>query len=193
MNTEANDNKIRFRYNIAKRIAFVSAGFFLILSILMIANFIQTQSVDPLNSKALNKLMLSLQENPNDTELKEQIRALDLLARKAFFTNRWQIKTGSYLLLVFALAFFTSLKSLSSLKRQFPDLTEKISDESSWENRFISKQYFAYGGIAIFILALFAGIFSDNIFEAGSDDTSIETENVNEIDIDIIRKNWPLI
>ena len=45
--------------------------------------------------------------------------------------------------------------------------------------------------MCFFILALFAGIFSDNIFEAGSDDTSIETENVNEIDIDIIRKNWP--
>ena len=102
MNTETNDSNIKFRYGIAKNAALISIVFFLILSILMIVNYLQTTSVDPLNSKALNKLMLELQDNPNDEELKEQIRALDLLARKAFFTNRWQIKTGGYLLFVFA-------------------------------------------------------------------------------------------
>jgi len=190
MNAETNE-KIKFRYSIAKRIAFISAAFFMVLSLLIIANYIQTKSVDPLNSKALNKLMLNLQENSDDLELKEQIRALDLLARKAYFTNQWQIESGSYLLLAFVVTFFISLKSLSSLKRQFPDLTEKISDETSWENIFISKQYFAFGAIAIFLLALFAGIFSENIIGIDSDNISIESENVDHTYIKKIRENWP--
>ena len=88
-------------YNIAKRIGQISTVFAFVLSILMIANYIQTKSVDPLNSKSIAQLMLQLQKNPDDTALKEQIRALDLLARKAYFTHQWQIKTGSYLLFAF--------------------------------------------------------------------------------------------
>ena len=42
--------------------------------------------------------MLQLQDDPQNTVLKEQIRALDLLARKAYFTNQWQIRAGGFLL-----------------------------------------------------------------------------------------------
>ena len=194
MNSNSDEKKIRVRYNIAKKIAVISAAFFLILSILMIANYIQTKSVDPLNSSALNKLMLSLQENPNDTELKEQIRALDLLARRAYFTNQRQTKTGSYLLLIFALALFASLKSLNSLKRQFPDLTEENKDEESWENKLISKRYFTFGSFAIFIAALFAGLFAETNFDfsglEGSNDKS-NSEVAGILNLEDIRENWP--
>ena len=85
MSPENRDNTTmsssRFGYNIAKRVAWIAGIFAGILSILMIANYIQIKSVDPLNSKAISQLMTRLQENPEDTALKEQIRALDLLAR----------------------------------------------------------------------------------------------------------------
>ena len=120
-----NKNKTsRMGYNIAKRIAVVAAVFAAILSILMIANYIQTKAVDPLNSKAISQLMEQLQENPNDTTLKEQIRALDLLARKAYFTHQWQLRTGSYLLFAFVLVLLLSLKYMSSLESKLPDLSE---------------------------------------------------------------------
>ena len=76
------NNKTQVWYNVAKRVAVVAAVFAIILSVLLIVNYIQTKSIDPLNSKALNQLMLQLQENQNDEALKEQIRALDLLAEK---------------------------------------------------------------------------------------------------------------
>jgi len=201
MNAEVRNNNSEFRYKTAKNIALLSATFSLILSILLIANYVQTKSVDPLNSKAINNLMLKLQNNPDDLELKEQIRALDLLARKAYFIHKWQIKTGSYLLFVFVLIFFISLKSLSSLKRQFPDLTEAIRDEDSWENNIISKRYFAYGTVVIFTVALLAGIFSKNELKVNTVDasvnsvdasTEIETSNNNALtNIEKIRENWP--
>jgi outer membrane protein assembly factor BamB len=189
MNNATDDGKIRLRYTIARRAAIISTAFFLILSILMIANYIQTESVDPLNSKALNKLMMQLQENPDDEELKEQIRALDLLARRAYFTNRWQTKTGSYLLIAFAAVIFVSLKSISSVKRQFPDLMEKISSESSWENKIISKRYFAYSGITILVIALLAGLFAEDSFTS---DSSTGGSSMSEaVSLETIQNNWP--
>ncbi|MFC1490230.1 hypothetical protein ACFL6K_03375, partial [Candidatus Latescibacterota bacterium] len=99
------ENDKTLLYAAARRIALVSAFFAFIISVLLIANYIQTKSVEPLNSKALNQLMLEFREDQDNDSLKEQIRALDLLARKAYFTNQWQIRTGGFLLFVFVLTF----------------------------------------------------------------------------------------
>jgi len=48
------------------------------------ANYFQLQSVDPLNSTVLERLIEKLAQGPEDEELREEIRALDLLARKAY-------------------------------------------------------------------------------------------------------------
>ena len=117
-------NRQELLYNIAKRIAVVAAVLAGILSVLMIANYIQTKSVDPLNSQAISQLMTKLQENPEDTVLIEQIRALDLLARKAYFTHQWQLRTGSYLLFTFVLVLLLALKYMNSLEPRLPDLSK---------------------------------------------------------------------
>ena len=127
------NNKPQLLYLIAKRTALVAVIFAAILSILMITSYIQIKSVDPLNSKAISQLMLQLQTNPDDTGLKEQIRALDLLARKAYFTHQWQIRTGSYLLLAFVIVFLSALKYMSSLKPQLPDLQTNPPPDDTWE------------------------------------------------------------
>ena len=76
-------------YPLVRKIVVITGIFAFALSILMIANYIQTTSIEPLNNKVLNQLMLQLQKEPDNQTLKEQIRALDLLARKAYFTNQW--------------------------------------------------------------------------------------------------------
>ena len=48
------------------------------------------------------------------------IRALDLMARKAYFSTRWQIETGSYLLLFGAIMVI----GLNTLVRSKEDLME---------------------------------------------------------------------
>ena len=141
------NNKSRLWYNVAKRVAVVSAAFALILSVLLVINYIQTKSVDPLNSKALNQLMTELQKNQNDEALKEQIRALDLLARKAYFTYLWQIRTGGFLLFAFVLTFLIALKYMSSLQARFPDLTEIPDSEKAWENRLLARKYIIFTGL----------------------------------------------
>lgn len=194
--------KINFRYKFAKNTAIVSGVLFLLLSTLLIANYIQTTSVDPLNSEALNKLMLQLQDDPDNTELKEQIRALDLLARKAYFTNQWQVRTGGYILFLFALILLVSLKSLSSLKSQFPELTVKNSQDDLWLSKLTSKKYVAYSGVFIFLIALAAAVLSENKIESigsenkiaaseNSDEAETEVKSVEFIKLEANRANWP--
>jgi outer membrane protein assembly factor BamB len=178
-------------YNIAKRVTVVAVIFAVILSVLLIVNYIQIKSIDPLNSKAISQLMTKFQENPNDTVLKEQIRALDLLARKAYFTYQWQIRAGSILLFVFVLVFLIALKYMSSLKSQLPDLSESARPGDTWENNLLSRRYIIFSGLGLFLLAFVLGILSENEMKSFG---LMKKEKMSAGDfpgIDEIRKNWP--
>jgi hypothetical protein len=183
-------------YNIAKSIAIVAAVLAGILSVLMIANYIQTKSVDPLNSQAISQLMTKLQENPEDTVLIEQIRALDLLARKAYFTHQWQIRTGSYLLFTFVLFLLLAMKYMSSLEPRLPDLTKGPEQEKTWEGRLLSRKYILYGGLGLvlveIVMALVLGALSQTelkkigIVQPGKSRDASDYPSIKEM-----RNNWP--
>jgi len=201
MNSENKGNKTAFRYKVAKNTAAISGILFLLLGVLLIANYIQTSTRDPLNSQAFDKLMERLEDNPDDTQLKEEIRALDLLARKAYFTNKWQVRTGSYILFAFAVIFLISLKSLSSLKAHLPELEEKNNSDTLWQNKMLSKKYVVYSGLTIFIVALLAAVLTENNLEADPSQKEVavsepaETEEPKQefqfVDLKEKRENWP--
>ena len=178
-------------YNIAKRVALVAVIFAAIISLLLIVNYIQTKSIDPLKSKAISQSMAKLQDNPDDTALKEQIRALDLLARKAYFTYQWQIRTGSILLFVFVLVFLIALKYMSSLKSRLPDLSESASQDDTWENKLLARRYIIFSGLGLFLLAFVLGILSENEMKSFGMMKKGKTPAVDFPGIDEIRKNWP--
>ncbi|MBU4329766.1 MAG: PQQ-binding-like beta-propeller repeat protein [Acidobacteria bacterium] len=177
-------------YRTARGVAVVSGIFALILCVLLIANFLQTQSVDPLNSGALTRLMEELRENPEDTALKEQIRALDLLARKAYFTRQWQIRTGSYLLFGFVLALILSLKYMSAFRSRLPDLRKGPGPDRTWEEKLLSRRSLIYTGLGLFVLALSAGALSRSdlrrIGRAEKPTVSADFASAEDM-----RKNWP--
>jgi outer membrane protein assembly factor BamB len=174
-------------YNIAKRIVLITAIFALILSILMVANFIQTKSIDPLNSQALNQLMLELQKNPENADLKDQIRAIDLLARRAYFTHQWQIRTGSILLFVSVLMILISLKYMNSLRSKLPDLEEQPGAKDSWESRIQARKYITFSGLILFALALVLGFISES--ELNEEVSWVSTDEYPTLDE--IRQNSP--
>jgi outer membrane protein assembly factor BamB len=181
-------------YKIIRRVAIVAAVFAVILSVLLIANYVQTKSIDPLNSKAITFLMSKLRENPNDNALKEQIRALDLLARKAYFTYQWQIRTGSILLFVFVLVFLISFRYLSSLKARLPDLSEGPKPDDTWDSRLLSRRSIIFGGLGLFLLAFVLGILTENDMQRfGLEDSKgdVSAGAAGFPSIEEIRKNWP--
>ncbi|MFC1560893.1 PQQ-binding-like beta-propeller repeat protein [Candidatus Latescibacterota bacterium] len=185
-------NKSLVLYNIAKRVAVVAFVFAVILSVLLIVNYIQTKSIDPLQSEALNHLMMQLQENQNDEVLKEQIRALDLLARKAYFTNQWQIRIGGFLLFAFVLTFMIALKYMSSLRAQLPDLDESPESEKTWENNLLARKYIMLGGLGLLVLAFISGVLTeDELSRIGTAESTSTSEVSTFPSIEEIRNNWP--
>ena len=186
------NNKTQLWYNVAQRVALVAVVFAVILSVLMIVNYIQIKSIDPLNSKAINQLMLQLQENQNDEALKEQIRALDLLARKAYFTYQWQIRTGGFLLFALVLTFLIALKYMNSLNVQLPNLNEESESENTWENKLLARKYIIFSGLGLFVLAFVLGVLTENeLSTIGIAKNKSTNESSSFPSLEEIKNNWP--
>lgn len=154
---------IKDKMNTARSVAWIAAIFSLVVSLMLIANYVQLKSVDPLESPAMQTLVERLHKNPNDEVLKKDIRALDLMIRKAYFTSRWQIRTGSWMLVLGVLVFILAIRYQNSLH---PGLDELESIE---KNAFLDKQlarkWLVYSGVGVFMLALVSGYFSTNLLK----------------------------
>ncbi len=88
-----------------KTISLISGIFTLVVAITMIFSLVQLKTIDPLDNPALVALKEQFDNDPDNANLAEQIRAVDLMARKAYFASRRQIETGSYLFLAGAIVF----------------------------------------------------------------------------------------
>ena len=86
----------------------------------MVVNYLRVQPADPeagpLDSVALTELKNQLAQRPQDENLTQQIRTLDLQLRQQFFTRRDMNLRGSYLLLGGLIIFLIGLKSSASLR-----------------------------------------------------------------------------
>ena len=64
--------------------------------------------------------MERLNEIPDDEALRNEIRTLDLLVRKAYFTNQWQIRMGGYLLILSIVIAVIAYRTANSLQNTLP-------------------------------------------------------------------------
>ncbi|MEA3443105.1 MAG: PQQ-binding-like beta-propeller repeat protein [Bacteroidota bacterium] len=152
-------NNIRFSANIA----IISGAFALLVAFLLLLNYWQLHHNDPIESEALKSLVQRLSDDPKNQELKEDLRNLDLLARKAYFSSLWQIKTGSWLLLIASIVFVVALRFYFSLKSEIP-LPEQSHQNENIE-RVLSHKWLLAVSLIILLLAVLAGFKSKNYFE----------------------------
>jgi outer membrane protein assembly factor BamB len=165
-----------------KQVAIYAAVFTVLVSILLILNYLQIKSSDPLESKSLEFLIERLSQDPGNKELLTEIRQLDLLTRKAYFNSLWQINTGAFLLLFGAIVLVIALR----INKGLLFTIEKPADSSgnTLKTRLLSERWLALSGIFILALALLSAFFAaDHIkqFDAGqlavkftAEDESIE-------------------
>jgi len=121
----------------------ISAGVFaLVLCILIIVNNAYLRSVDPMNSPALARLMDELSSSPEDLELREQIRELDLLARRAYFAGESFNQIGIYLLVACLALMVGALKYAGQLTKgvPYPDSSDPKKDLAA-EGRFVRRAF----------------------------------------------------
>ncbi len=141
------------RYVVSLRnIAIISAAFALILCIVITINFVQVKRADPLNTRVMKVLIDRMHENPADEQLRQEIREIDLLARKAFFTNQWQVRTGGYLLFFSILVAVICLKTMEMITKTLPVVPAELKTDI-WTHRMVNRKWVAYTGISIVIIS----------------------------------------
>jgi outer membrane protein assembly factor BamB len=142
-------------------IALASALLAFVLCILISVNYFQVKSSDPLNSPVMKSLIEKFKSNPEDEQLKAEIRELDLLARKAFFTNKWQIRTGGYLLLFSVLVVIICLKTAELMTPKIPSVPGATTG-NFWDLRTINRKWVAYSGIFLVCISLLFALLTHN-------------------------------
>lgn len=152
----SNDNKIK----LAQRVAWISAGFALLMAFMLIANFVQTKLNDPIDNKTIPELVKRLSQNPGDESLKAEIRAFDLMARKAYFTSQWQLRTGSYLMFLGIILSILAVRYILSAKSKLNEIDS--IDKVNGLDKLVAQKWVIYAGSGLILLALVSGFLSYN-------------------------------
>ncbi|MBV5312615.1 MAG: PQQ-binding-like beta-propeller repeat protein [Prolixibacteraceae bacterium] len=148
------------KIKLAQRIAWIAAGFALIMAVLLIANFVQTKLNKPIDNKTIPALVKRLSESPGDETLKAEIRAFDLMARKAYFTSQWQIRTGSYLMFLGIIISILAIRFVLSAKSKLNEIDK--ANEVAGLDKLVAQKWVIYVGSGLVVLALVSGFLSSN-------------------------------
>ena len=170
----------------AHRVALISGVFCGVVALLLILNFWQMRQHEPLESATIEALVERLSNEPNNETLKEEIRSFDLLARKAYFTSRWQIKTGTYLLLIGGIVLAISLKVFTDLRARI-ELPEDLTEELLKARANAQYWLFMAGGLVLG-LSLVAALLSNDYLKSYQSmgvvqETEAEQSNVEVIEV----------
>lgn len=185
------DKKRRFEGNesawrLAAAVAVVSGLFCLIVSILLIAHCAQMWAVKPLDNPLLLQLRKQLADAPvEDKHLVEQIRALDFLARKAFFSSQAHLRMGGHLLLGGVIVLLISLKLAARWRPRPPAPPDEDISKEYWRSPARAKELIAFAGLILVIMSLLAAYLTP----MGIPDVS--PEEAGEQYWDSVRQNWP--
>jgi outer membrane protein assembly factor BamB len=137
-----------------RSLAMISGFFAILICFLIIITYFQLQHTDPLNTPVLKAMQEKLIQHPEDGMIRQQIRELDLLARKSYFTSQWQIRTGGYILIVSLLILVISIKWQELIRPDLPLIP--LPDEGNfWSGRKIRRRWIAAAGLVFIGFALF--------------------------------------
>jgi len=151
------------KIQLAHRVTLISGIFCGVVALLLLLNFWHMKQHEPLESKTIEILMNRLAAEPGNEELKEEIRSFDLLARKAYFTSRWQVKTGTWLLLFGGIVMAVALKVYTDLRARIEE-PEKVTEELL-RARANSQYWLMVAGGLILGVSLVAGWLSNDFLK----------------------------
>jgi len=160
---------------LARNIALLSAIFIVAFSIMLITNYFQVSSSDIIQLEVIEKLKQANEEN-STPQLQEQIRELDLLARKAYFINLSRLQIGIIILLAMTVVFVISTQIYFAKSKNIPD--KEIDPVDDWLIKSKTRKYIVWiaGGLASggIIFAILTSPYLKNM----SDNKTIPDEEV---------------
>ncbi len=107
----------------------------------MIFSLAQLKTINPLDNPALLSVKEQYDRQSRGPEYAEQVRAMDLMARKAYFATRRQVETGSYLLVAGAVIFIFCQTPITGNEKLMPAVTRCDSQDKSLHNRKTENTY----------------------------------------------------
>ncbi|HET9571753.1 MAG TPA: PQQ-binding-like beta-propeller repeat protein [Bacteroidales bacterium] len=171
---------------LVQQIVIIAGVFTALVGLLLILNYLQIHAGDPLNSAALKALVDRLSLEPDNRQLTDEVRLMDLLARKAYFTSLWQIKTGAYLMIFGAGIFVFALRVLYKIRFNIEEpLKNKLGEKMARQK---TQRWIAVSGVGLLVLAGLSAVFTVNYLE-GFDEKKIvnsaktEASSIEQIDI----------
>lgn len=170
------------KIKLATQIAWMAAGFAAVMAVLLIANYIQTRINDPIENKTIPALVKRLNASPDDEALKTEIRAFDLMARKAYFTSKWQLRTGSYLMFLGLIVSILAVRYILSEKSKLNEI-DKLKEVSELD-KLIAQKWVIYTGAGLILLASLSGLLSYNSLEEYMVNESTSGESQKEVGLE---------
>lgn len=148
------------KIKLARQVAWAAGGFALLMAVLLIANFLQTKLNNPIENQTIPALVKRLSENPADESLKAEIRAFDLMARKAYFTSQWQIRTGSYLMFLGLIISILAIRYVLAAKSKLNEIDP--ANEVKGLDKLVAQKWVIYVGSGLMVIALASGFLASN-------------------------------
>ncbi|MDH6303730.1 outer membrane protein assembly factor BamB [Parabacteroides sp. PF5-5] len=125
--------------SILRNVAIVSAIFIVTFSIMLITNYFQVRGTTPLQTEVVETLKEINDQNANNPALQEQIRQLDLLARKAYFIRMDHLMVGVYILLGMLLVFIICIRLYFAHDKEIPG--KEIDPIDEWAIKTEARKY----------------------------------------------------
>ena len=178
--------------NVLKVVSQIAGGFTFIIAMTMIFSLVQLKTINPLDNPVLLSVKDQYDKDPANASKAEQVRAMDLMARKAYFSSRWQVETGSYLLLAGAVIFIFCQRMISDNEKLTPSLPGIKPDASHQQKK--NRKYL----IAAASVISGTAIISSFILRTDLPDPSVRSANTANADVKEIKTalkpdktNWP--
>ncbi len=137
---------------ILRNIAIVSAIFIVTFSIMLITNYFQVRGVTPLQTEVVETLKTINDQNANNPVLQEQIRQLDLMARKAYFVRMDHLMVGVYILLGMLGVFVVCTRLYFARDKNIPD--KEIDPIDEWAIKTQARKYVGWAASGLAAVAL---------------------------------------
>ncbi len=149
---------------IYRNLAVVTAVFALALAVMLIVSWVQLRRTSPLQTQVMETLKELYESNPDNEQLGQEIRQLDLLSRRAYFTQESQLKSGIWILCIMGAILAFSLRMYYKDTMNLPSKELDAIDE--WISKSRSRRYLNWGVAALVAVTLLIGVFSSDRFKA---------------------------
>lgn len=147
---------------IARNVAVITVLFIVIFSTMMAVNYIQTRGSLIHENEVLAQLKALSDQNSENTELFDQIRQLDLMARKAFFVNKNALTSGIVILVVLFVVLVVSLRIYYDGLKDLPD--KEIDPIDDWAMKTLARKYVRWAGVGFAVVSLMFIALNMNLY-----------------------------